>query len=401
MMDHGERAHSILSPSKAYQWMACTPSARLEEGFADNPSEAAVEGTLAHELAELKLRNHFYPSEFGRRKLTAAINKLKKEHPDLWQEEMMDYTDDYLDFIKSEALAVPAEPYAAIEKQVDLTAYIPDGFGTADCILVCGDTIHVIDFKYGKNPNGRVNAEHNPQMQLYALGAYEAYKLLYPIKRIRMSIVQPRLPDGITSWETTLEELLAFGRKVKEQAALAMEGKGEFAPSEKTCRYCKARGKCRARADESVRLAFAGGFQKKPPLISNEEMGEYLRLGAGVEKWLSELQDVALKECLAGNSVPGWKAVEGRGGRVWTDLDKAFNHLTEAGIPDAILWERKPVTPAALEKVLGRKEYTAQTEGYVSKKPGKPALVEASDKRPAITNQITASEAFKEETDAG
>ena len=148
-----------------------------------------------------------------------------------------------------------------------------------------------------------------------------------------------------------------------------------------------------------MKLAFSDGYQKKPPLITNEEMGNYLRQGTDIAKWISDLQDIALKECLAGNEIPGWKAVEGRGSRDWTDLDQAFAHLTEAGIPDAILWERKPITPAALEKALGKKEYVAQTEGYVLKKPGKPALVPASDSRPAITNKISAEEAFKEETD--
>ena len=128
-------------------------------------------------------------------------------------------------------------------------------------------------------------------------------------------------------------------------------------------------------------------------------MGEYLRQGTDLSKWLSDLQDIALKECLAGNEVPGWKAVEGRGSRDWTNLDQAFQHLEEEGVPEAILWERKPVTPAALEKALGKKEYTARTDGYVLKKPGKPALVPASDNRPAITNKVSAEEAFKEEMD--
>ena len=129
-------------------------------------------------------------------------------------------------------------------------------------------------------------------------------------------------------------------------------------------------------------------------------MGKYLQQGTDIAKWVSDLQDIALKECLSGNEVPGWKAVEGRGSREWTDMDKAFVHLMDdCGIPKAILWEMKPITPAALEKALGKKEYVAQTEGYVLKKPGKPALVPASDSRPAITNKISAEEAFKEETD--
>ena len=153
---------------------------------------------MAHELAELKVRNYFFSVDFGKRKLNAAI-KAKKESS-LWQDEMMGYTDEYLDYIKAVALKFKGTPYVAIEKQVDYGAYAPGGFGTADCILIGGKTLHVIDFKYGKSPDGRVEAEKNPQMMLYALGAYEAYKILYPIDTVCLSIVQPRLPDGISAW---------------------------------------------------------------------------------------------------------------------------------------------------------------------------------------------------------
>ena len=223
MGGHAGRAHALLSASGAYQWMACTPSARLQEQFPDNPSgTAAAEGTLAHELAELKVRNYFYTPDFGKRKLTNAINKLKKE--ELWDDEMMGYTDEYLDYVKSMAMKYPSSPYVAIEKQVDLSTYVPEGFGTADCILIGGNTLHVIDFKYGKSPDGRVTAEWNPQMLLYALGAHEAYRMLYQIETVRLSIVQPRLPDGISEWECTLDEMLQFGDYVRERAALAIKG---------------------------------------------------------------------------------------------------------------------------------------------------------------------------------
>ena len=266
MGGHAERAHALLSASGAYQWMACTPSARLQEQFPDNPSgTAAAEGTLAHELAELKVRNYFYTVDFGKRKLTSAINKLKKE--ELWDDEMMGYTDDYLDYIKSVAMKYPSSPYVAIEKQVDLSTYVPEGFGTADCILIGADILHVIDFKYGKSPDGRVKAEWNPQMLLYALGAYEAYRLLYKVRTVRLSIVQPRLPDGISEWECTLDEMLQFGEYVKERAALAIKGEGEFAPAPKTCRYCRARGRCKARAEKNVELAFLVGTD--PKLLTN------------------------------------------------------------------------------------------------------------------------------------
>ena len=393
MGGHAGRAHALLSASGAYQWMACTPSARLQEQFPDNPSgTAAAEGTLAHELAELKVRNYFYTPDFGKRKLTNAINKLKKE--ELWDDEMMGYTDEYLDYVKSVAMKYPSSPYVAIEKQVDLSTYVPEGFGTADCILIGGNTLHVIDFKYGKSPDGRVTTEWNPQMLLYALGAHEAYRMLYQIETVRLSIVQPRLPDGISEWECTLDEMLQFGEYVRERAALAIKGEGEFAPAPKTCKYCRARGRCEARAKKNVELAFLVGTD--PRLLSNEELGRYLLKGRDVAKWLSDAQDAALAECLAGKEVPGWKAVEGRGSRDWTDMDKAFGALTSNGISDTILWERKPLSLAQVEKVVGKKDFQELVGDMVVKKPGKPALVEESDNRPAITNKVSAAEAFGE-----
>ncbi|WP_394526515.1 DUF2800 domain-containing protein [Lacrimispora sp. JR3] len=394
-MGHAERAHALLSASSAHRWLYCTPSAKLEEQFPDTTSEAAKEGTLAHELAEMKVRNYFYTTDFGKRKLTAGINKLKKE--ELWQDEMVGYTDEYLDYIKSVALAMKIEPYVAIEKRVDFSAYVPEGFGTADCVLIGGKVLHVIDFKYGKSPDGRVKAEGNPQLALYALGAYETYKVLYPIEEIKMSIVQPRLPDGISEWGCPLSELLAWGKYVQERAELATKGEGDFSPGPKTCKYCRARGRCRARAEENVRLAFSPDKGKLPPLITNEQMGQYLTQGADVAKWLSDLQDCALAECLAGKEVPGWKAVEGRGSRVWTDMDEAFSKLKENGISETVLWERKPLTLAQIEKVVGKKDFETFVGDKIEKAPGKPALVKESDKRPAITNTISAKDAFKED----
>lgn len=394
-MGHSERDHALLGPSNAYQWAACPPSARLSEGLPDTGSEAAKEGTLAHELAELKLRNYFHSVDFGKRKLAAAVKKLK-ENP-LWDDEMMGYTDDYMDYVKAAALSFPAEPTVAIEKRVDISEYVPECFGTADCLLIGSGIIHVIDFKYGKSPSGRVEAENNLQMQLYALGAWTASRMLYRVDRVRMSIVQPRLPDGITEWEIPLEKLLETGEWIRERAQLAWKGEGEYHPDEKTCRFCKAKSRCRARAEKNLELAFAPAKGKLPPLISNEEMGKYLQQGQDVAKWLSDLQDCALQECLAGRDVPGWKAVEGRSTRKWTDMDAAFGRLIESGINAAVLWERKPVTLAQIEKIVGKKDFAECVGEYVVKEPGKPALVQESDNRPAITNRVAAAEAFKEE----
>lgn len=391
-MNHNERQHALLSASSSHRWLVCTPSAMLEEQFPDTTSDAAKEGTLAHELAEMKVRNYFYPDDVSKRKLTFAVKKLK-EH-ELWQDEMLEHTDAYIDYIRDVSIKLPSKPYVAVEKQVDYSKYAPGGFGTADCIMLQGTTLHIIDFKYGKGVP--VSAENNSQMMLYALGAYESYKMLYSIQQIRLSIVQPRLSDGPSEWGLSLSELLRFGEYVKERAALAMKGEGDFCPGEKQCRFCRARAKCRARAEENVRLAFM--VDKKPPLLSNEEVGEYLVQGEDVSKWLKDLQEYALTECLAGKEVPGWKAVEGRGSRDWIDMDAAFEKLSKSGIiEEEMLWERKPLTLAQVEKQVGKKDFSDAVGEFVIKNPGKPTLAKESDKRNAITNKVTAEEAFKEE----
>ena len=390
-MRHENRAHALLSASSAHRWLVCTPSAKLETQFPDTTSDAAREGTLAHELAELKLRNYFYTVDFGKRRLNNAIKKLKTQ--ELWNDEMLNYTDDYLDYVKNIALAFDNLPYAALEKRVDFKEWVPDGFGTADCILISENVLHVIDFKYGKGVP--VSAEQNPQMMLYALGAYGTYRMLYPIKEIRMSIVQPRLSDGNSDWSCTLDDLLQFGASVKEKAALAINGEGEYYPGEKQCRFCGASQQCRARSDYNVKQAFALG--EMPPLISNAEVGERLLALTDVVKYQKDLQEYALKECLAGKEVKGWKAVEGRGSRDWTDMDQAFKKLENSGIDEAMLWERKPLTLAQVEKTVGKKEFSEMVGDMVVKNPGKPALVKETDKRQAITNQISAKDAFQEE----
>ncbi len=392
MISHKERKHAVLSASSAHRWLKCTKSARLEEQFPDRPSVAADEGTLAHELAEAKLRNYYYPADFTKRKLSGRIKKLKEDK--LWQNEMLEHTETYLDHIKKAAIAYETQPAVLIERTVDFSAYAPEGFGTADCALIGAGTLHVIDFKYGKSPRGEVSAEKNPQLSLYALGIYEIYKIIYRFNRVRLSIVQPRL-DNISTWECTMEELLGWGEYVKIRAALAWSCQGEFAPGNDTCYYCRAGAQCRARSDYNTKLAFS--IEEQPPLISPEEAGKRLLALEDVVKYQKDLQEWALSECLAGHTVPGWKAVEGRSLREWTDQEEAFKTLKENDIDEALLYEKKPLTLAQVEKAVGKKEFAGIAGSFVIKPPGKPTLVKESDKREAITNQITAEEAFKEE----
>ena len=387
MAGHKDRAHALLSASGAHRWMNCTPSAVLESQFPDTASEAAKEGTLAHEMAEAKLQHLFNTQDYRKAKLTRTLNKIKKD--ELYQSEMDGYTDDYVAYVRKSAMEFEKSPYIAIEKRLDLTAYIPDGFGTADCVMIGERTLHIIDLKYGKGVP--VSAENNEQLMIYALGALEAYKMLFAIDKVKVSIVQPRI-DNTNSSEFTVKELMEFGDKVKHYADIAIKGDGEQSPGD-WCRFCRARQQCRARADKNIELAFEIG--KKPPLITNEEVGEYLRKGEDVAKWLSELQDYALAECLAGRDVDGYKAVEGRGSRTWTDMDAAFEAIIEEGTNEAMLYERKPLSLAQVEKLMGKAHFEDVAGEYVIKNPGKPTLVPSTDKRQAITNKITANEAFK------
>lgn len=392
MAGHSDRAHALLSASGAHRWLCCTPSALLEAQFPDTGSEAAKEGTLAHELAEARLMNYFKPKVFTKRMLSTRITKLRKDP--LWADEMIGCTETYLDAVKEAALGFDSSPYAAIEKKVDLSEWIPEGFGTADCVMISGSVLHVFDYKHGKGVP--VAAAYNPQMQLYALGAWKALRILYDVRIVRMTIVQPRI-DNIDTWEIPIEELIRFGEFVKDRAALAVKGDGEFVPGEQQCRFCRARAQCRARAEENARLAFGKDAPagKLPPLITNEEVGKYLRIGEDVARWLADLKEYALGECLAGRDIPGWKAVEGRGSRDWVDMDAAFRKLIDSGLTEeAMLWEKKPLTLAQVEKLVGKKEFAAAVGDLTVKNPGKPALVVESDKREAITNRPTAAEAF-------
>lgn len=400
-MGHGERTHALFGASSAHRWLACPGSLLLEKDFPDTSSDSAAEGTLAHELAELKARNYFNHLDVSKKKVTYAIKKMKEN--EIWDDEMLEHTDTYIDYLRDVSTKLPSNPVYYIEHKVYYRECMPEGyeengFGTADCILIHGNSLYVIDFKYGKSPDGRVSAERNPQMMLYALGIYEACRIIYQIKDIHLAIIQPRLPDGISEWGCSLDELLEFREYVKERAKKAVSGNAEYQPSPKACRYCRARAKCRARSEQNVRLAFSPEMGKLPPLISNEEMGKFLNQGEDVEKWLKDLKEAALAECLAGKEVPGWKAVEGRGSREWTDMDAAFEKLTSGGmIAEEILWEKRPLTLAQVEKAVGKKDFADAVGSFVVKNPGKPALVKESDRREAITNKVSAKEAFKED----
>lgn len=387
-INHKERAHAKLSASGASRWATCPGSVQMEDGIPDKESVYAQEGTLAHEMSELKLKHYLDPKGFGKRKLNAAIKKLKDN--ELYQAEMESYTDTYVDFIKEKALSFPSNPYIEIEKRVDFSRWVDGGFGTCDCVLIHGSTLSIIDLKYGKGVP--VSSEQNEQLILYALGAYDAFNLIYNLDKIELNIVQPRI-NNFSTWEISLTELLLWGDYFKVQAEKALGGNGELVPSAKACKFCKARDICTARAENN--LSLESEIKLKPNEIPKDKLYEYISRGEDIAKWVADLKAYALDMCLKGEDVKGLKAVAGRTSRSWTNQDEAINKLIEGGIDEAIIYDKVPLTLAKLEKALGKQQFTALVGDMVVTSEGKPTLVFENDKRPAITNKVNATSIFK------
>ena len=378
--------HAILGASSAHRWLNCPGSALLTADMPDTTSPYAEEGTQAHAVCEAVARMEL-AKEYQLVSYAGAVQ------PSEDNQEMLEcanvYLDAILEAIAGLGLSIEDPPYIALEQRVDFSQWVPDGFGTADCILIGNGILHVIDYKHGKGV--RVEAEGNPQLMLYALGALMRYQPLYFIHTVRWSIVQPRNGGVSQAPDMTADVLLKWAEEtVKPVAILADNPDAPLNPGE-WCRFCKARATCRARSDHNLALE---GFEKKDPkLLTPQEVSDALTRGKDLVKWLSDLEEYALSETLTGKTIPGWKAVEGRSIRSWTDAEAAFAKALELGVPEAVLYERKPVTLAALEKTLGKKAFLP-LNAFVTVPPGKPALVPEADKRPALASKPTAEDDF-------
>lgn len=382
--------HAFLSPSAAHRWLTCTAAPKYEQQFPDGTSSYAEEGTLAHKVAELKLRKYAI-EPMSPRAYHTRLNKLKRDP--LWQNEMDDHTDTYLDYIKKVMLQYPTQPHVVAEKRLDLNKYAAKCFGTADCLILAGDTIHVIDFKYGQGVP--VDAKENPQMRLYALGALEAYQFIYSFTKVSMAIVQPRI-NNISEYEQSVDSLTKWGLEVvKPAASKALNGLGsKFQPGEH-CRFCRGKLQCRARNEYYAGMKTIVRENKDATQISMEMLSRYIPLSEELKSWADDIKAYALTCCLDGMEVPGYKAVEGKGRREFTDQDEAFKVLIKNKYAEAILYERVPLTLAQAEKVVGPKRFGELVGSYIIKAPGKPALAPVTDKRPAITNKVKAKDVFK------
>ena len=360
--------HAKLSASSAHRWMNCNPSANLEREFADKTSEAAAEGSAAHALCEHKLRKALK---------MRSVRPVSKYDSD----EMEMYTNSYVEFVLEQIEVAKqhcTDPFVLIEQRLDFSCYVPDGFGTGDCLIVADKLLHIIDFKYGLGV--LVDAEENPQMMLYALGALQLFDALYDIDTISMSIFQPRR-ENVSTWTITVAELKEWAEKIlRPKAELAFKGEGEFNPGP-WCTFCKAAVKCRARAEE--KLALAQYEFTKPPLLTDEEIEDILSRLDDLTKWANEIaayaQDAAINH---GKQWNGFKLVEGRSVRKYSDEAAVVAAATAAGYRDIYKKSLIPITE--MEKLMGKKTFAEVLGGLVIKPHGKPTLVPASDKRPAI-----------------
>ena len=360
--------HALLSASSSHRWLNCNPSARLEREFADRETTAAAEGTAAHALAEHKLKRRL---------------KLRSERPvSVYDtEEMETCTDDYADFVMEQVTKErrrDPDTQVFIEQRLDFSCYVPEGFGTGDCLIVSRGRIHIIDLKYGMGL--LVDSEENPQMKLYALAALTQYEEQYQIKKVKLTIFQPRR-ENVSTWETSVAKLKKWATKeLVPKAEKAFKGEGEYCPGE-GCIFCKAAVKCRARAEDKLRLA-QSEF-KMPPLLTDAEIEDVLAKLPDIKKWADEIQEYALAKALAGKEWAGFKLVEGRSVRKFTDERAVVKAANAAGYHD--IYKQSLISITEMEKLMGKAEFSKVLGALVTKPQGKPTLVPDTDKRQAIT----------------
>ncbi|MDD9148134.1 DUF2800 domain-containing protein [Sporolactobacillus sp. CQH2019] len=388
---HELRAHAVLSASGSKRWLSCPPSAQLEQQFPDDGKESvfAQEGTLAHEFAELYLlyaTHQIKAPEFNRKRKALEKNEL-------FSPDMIDYIDSYITTVMERlntAKAESGDAFVMIEQKLDFSPWVPGGFGTGDALIISDKAIEICDLKYGKGVP--VSAVGNTQMRLYALGALNGYGVLYEPDHVRMTIVQPRL-DSISTDQLTVEELTRWAAEVaKPTAEKAAAGKGEYKAGD-WCRFCRAKAVCRVRAEANLELAkkeFAD-----PPTLSNEEIGDVLSKADELRKWAEDVENYALVHAENGEKFPGWKLVEGRSNRKYTDEDQVAVRLIAEEYTEDDIYQKKILAITKMQKLLGKKRFETLLGDLIVKPAGKPTLVPESDKRPEIGSTASAAEDFK------
>lgn len=372
------KGHAVLSASSSERWLNCPPSARLCEAYEDKGSDYAAEGTDAHALCEMRLKQALgIPTEDTIENLT------------WYNSEMEDCAEGYAAYVVElleSAKQTCSDPVVCIEQKVDFSRWVQDGFGTADCIVIADGVMNIVDYKHGKGVE--VSAVENPQMRLYALGALEIFDGIYDIDTVRMTIYQPR-KSNISIFEMPKDKLLKWAEtELTPRAKLAYDGQGELHCGE-WCRFCKAKAECRERAEANLSLA---RYDFEPPaLLNDEEIADILGKVDALTAWATDVKEYALQQAVSGKDWPGWKLVEGRSNRKYTSDTAVAAAVESIGLDP---YERKVLGITAMQKLLGKSRFEELLSPYIEKPQGKPALVPESDKRPAIN---TAKNDFMEE----
>ena len=360
--------HALLSPSGSHRWLHCTPSAVLETEFDNKSSPAAAEGTAAHALCEHKLKRMLH-------------RRSKRPVSDYNSDEMEEHTDAYVEFVSElleQAKQNCKDPLVQVEQRLDLSEYVPGAFGTADCLIIADGTLHVIDMKYGLGV--LVSAEENPQLKCYGIAALSIYEDLYDIKEVALSIFQPRR-ENVSTWTISAEELRNWAEnELKPKAQMAFKGEGEYCPGE-WCQFCRAAVKCRARAEEKLRIA-EEEF-KLPPLLTDTEIESILPMLPDITKWANDISAYALEMAVSrGKEWNGYKVVEGRSVRKYADEDAVAEAAKQNGYTD--IYRKSLITLTEMQKLMGKKKFEEILGSLIIKPPGKPTLVPITDKRQAM-----------------
>ena len=363
--DHSSRAHALLSASSSHRWLNCPPSAVAAEAYKNEGTDYTREGTLAHEVAEVMARKNVLkdsdlPSNVG------------------YDKEMIECAQGYADYIQEQIREEDAQ--VMLETRVDFSAWVPHGFGTADCIILQGDTMDVIDYKYGKGV--AVSADGNPQMMLYGLGALNDYGFAWDVEKVRLHIYQPRM-NNVSVFELTVDVLTHWAETVvKPTAELAAKGKGNYNAGT-WCRFCPHAGRCRELTRLCTEQVNAHGLKAKVPVLAPFEVAEVLELEPVISLWLKRVKDQALSSMLHGEEVPGFKVVAGRGSRQWADELDVARLLQEAGHTQEEITKTELLSVAAMEKALGKKKVAELVGGQILTHTGAPTIAPKTDKRPA------------------
>lgn len=379
LTNHKDRAHALLSASSSHRWLECPPSAVANEAYPNQDTVFTQEGTLAHETAEMVASGRFKPESIV---VGGVGNPVTKE--------MVECAKEYADYIEEHKKSNDA--IVLLEQRVDFSPWVPDGFGTCDCIIIQDETLTIIDYKYGQGV--AVSATNNPQMKLYALGAMNDYGIALDVKKVEMHIFQPRM-NNISTDTLTVEELMKWAEKtVKPTAEKAIKGKGKYAPGEH-CRFCQHAGKCRALTKLCTEYLDTHGLRVALPVLAPHEVADVLRMEPMVTLWLKKVKEQAMTTLMNGEELPGYKLVEGKlGNRKWKDEGEVAATLAPLYSKEEYT-ETRLLSPSQMDKAIGKKKVAELLEGLIERAPGAPTIAPITDKRPAYDRLAEAQKDFE------